>query len=124
MNILLWILQVLFALHTAAGGLWKFSNATATVPSLMAIPHPLWLLIGLLDLLAAIGLIVPIFNKSWGKLVGWAALYVVFEMLVFMVIHISSGASGDAARGELVYWGVVALVGAFIAWGRLVKRPL
>jgi len=121
MNILLWILQVLFALHTAAGGLWKFSNATTTVPSLMAIPHPLWLLIGVLDLLAAIGLVVPIFNKAWGKLVGWAALYVVFEMLVFMVIHL---ASGDPHRGELVYWAVVALVGAFIAWGRLVKRPL
>jgi hypothetical protein len=40
MNILLWILQILLALHTAMGAVWKFSHsAEQTMPSLKAIPH-------------------------------------------------------------------------------------
>ena len=43
MNILLWVLQILLALHTAMGAVWKFSNSEQTVPSLKAIPHGAWL---------------------------------------------------------------------------------
>lgn len=43
MNIGLWILQVLLALHTVMGSVWKFSNSEQTVPSLSAIPHGIWL---------------------------------------------------------------------------------
>ena len=42
-NVVLWILQVLLALHTAMGAVWKFSNSEQTVPSLQAIPHGAWL---------------------------------------------------------------------------------
>ena len=38
MNILLWILQILLALHTAVGAIWKFSNPAQNLPSLSAIP--------------------------------------------------------------------------------------
>lgn len=42
MNILLWVLQILLALHTVIGAVWKFSNSEQTVRSLNAIPHGVW----------------------------------------------------------------------------------
>ena len=42
MNIVLWVVQALLAVHTVVGALWKLSNSEAAVPSLQAIPHPVW----------------------------------------------------------------------------------
>ncbi len=43
MNILLWVLQVLLAFHTAMGAMWKFSNSEQSAPSLYMIPLGVWL---------------------------------------------------------------------------------
>lgn len=44
MNIFLWTLQILMALHTLMGAVWKFSNSVEnTMPSLKAIPNGVWL---------------------------------------------------------------------------------
>ena len=32
MNVLLWILQILLALHTVTGAVWKFFNSEHSVP--------------------------------------------------------------------------------------------
>ncbi len=53
MNIALWILQVLLALHTAMGAVWKLSHSEQTVASLSALPHALWLGLSGLEVLAA-----------------------------------------------------------------------
>jgi hypothetical protein len=122
MNILLWTLQILLALHTIAGGLWKFSQSVgAAVPSLAAIPQGLWVTLGVIELLAAVALIVPIFNKGWGGLVPLAALFIVAEMLLFTIVHL---ASGNKFNGQPIYWLVVAVVAAFIAYGRFIAKPL
>jgi hypothetical protein len=122
MNVTLWILQILLALHTVAGALWKFSQPVGkAVPTLAAIPQPLWIVLGLVELLAAIALVVPVFNKGWAGLVPLAAVFIVAEMLLFSIVHV---ASGNKFNGSVVYWLVVAVVGAFIAYGRFVSRPL
>ena len=122
MNILLWTLQILLALHTALGGLWKFSNPVQTmVPSLAALPPGAWILLGVLELILASALIIPVFNKSWSKLVPFAALVIASEMLLFCALHFASGASFD---GQVIYWLVVAGLCAFIAWGRLSARRI
>jgi hypothetical protein len=122
MNFLLLILQVLLALHTAAGGVWKFSNSVGTaVPSLAAIPQGLWVTLGVIEILAALAFVVPVFNKAWALLVPAAALFIVAEMLLFSAVHL---ASGHKFNGQVIYWVVVAVVGAFIAYGRLAVRPL
>lgn len=51
MNILLWVLQALLALHTFTGAVWKWSNPEQTVPSLKAIPHGIWLAMSVADCL-------------------------------------------------------------------------
>lgn len=121
MNILLWILQVLLALHTTVGAVWKFSNAEQTVPSLSVLPHVVWLALSILELLCAVALILPAVNKRLGKLAPLAASCIAAEMLVFCVVDLFS-ASPD--YGHLWYWLVVAAFSAFIAYGRFVPKPI
>src|ERR1041385_9175475 len=83
MNIFLWILQVLLALHTMMGAAWKLSNSEQAVPSLSAIPHGIWLLLIVVELLCAAALVVPGLSKRLGGLVPLGALGVAAEMLLF-----------------------------------------
>jgi hypothetical protein len=68
MNILLWTLQILLALHTIMGAVWKYSNSEQSVPSLKAIPHGVWLGLGIVELACAVGLVLPLLMKSKGSL--------------------------------------------------------
>jgi hypothetical protein len=120
MNILLWVLQILLALHTMIGAVWKFSNSEQTVPSLKAIPHGLWLSMSAFELICSLALIVPAFSKSFGILVPIAAASIGVEMLFFSGVHMYSG---DANYGHLMYWLVVAVLCAGIAYGRFVLKP-
>ncbi len=120
MNIVLWAVQVLLALHTVMGAMWKFSHSEQTVPSLKALPHGAWLAMSVIELFCAVGLVLPAINKSFGLLAPIAAIVIAAEMLIFCALHVASG-SGD--QGELVYWLAVAAVCAFVAYGRLALRP-
>jgi hypothetical protein len=121
MNVFLWVLQVLLALHTAMGAVWKFSNSEQTVPSLQAIPHGAWLGMGVLELFLSLGLILPAFGASLAILAPIAAACIVAEMLLFSGLHVSSGSS---KHGQMIYWLVVAVICAFVAYGRFVVEPL
>lgn len=120
MNIVLWVLQILLAIHTAVVGVWKFSNPEEAVPSLTAIPHGVWLGMGGVELLLALCLILPAFSGSLASLAPIAALLIAAEMLLFTGLHLYSGA---ADHGPMIYWLVVAAICGFIAYGRFVLRP-
>lgn len=120
MNILLWVLQILLALHTVMGAVWKYSNSEQNIASLKLIPHTLWLSLGVLELLWAACLALPFLSKSLGVLAPVAALCIAAEMLLFSGLSIYSGAPN---YGQIMYWLVVALFCAFIAYGRFVLKP-
>jgi hypothetical protein len=120
-NVLLSILQILLALHTALGAAWMSSNSEKTMPSLGAIPDGVWQSMTVLQLLCAIALIVPLFNKRAAILAPIAAAFVAAEMLFFSGVHL---ASGSTSTGPVIYWLVVAAVCAFIVYGRLVLKPI
>ena len=120
MNVLLWVLQILLALHTAIGAVWKFSNPEQTVPSLKAIPHGVWLAMAVFELLCSLALILPAFSQPLAILAPIAAACIAVEMLLFSGLHIRSG---DANYGPMIYWLVVAAICAFIAYGRFVLKP-
>jgi hypothetical protein len=121
MNILLWVLQILLALHTVMGAVWKFSHsAEQTMPSLKAIPHGVWLAMSVFELLCSLALILPAFNKPLAILAPIAAACIAAEMLLFSGLHIYSG---DANYGPMIYWLVVAALCAFVAYGRFVLKP-
>jgi hypothetical protein len=120
MNIFLWILQVLLALHTVMGAVWKFSNSEQTVPSLKAIPHRVWLGISVVELLCSVALILPAFSSGLGVLAPIAALCIAAIMLIYCGLHLMSG---EKNHGEMIYWLVVAGFCLFIASCRFVIRP-
>jgi hypothetical protein len=121
-NVLLWVLQVLLALHTAIGAVWKWSNSAGhTMPSLAAIPNGVWLSMSVVELLCVVALIIPAFNKRLAILAPIAAAIVGAEMLLFSEVHLASGATG---MGPVIYWLIVAFISAFIIYGRLVLKPI
>jgi hypothetical protein len=121
MNTLLWVLQILLALHTVVGAVWKFSNPEQTVPSLKAIPHAGWLALAFVELLCSLGLILPAFHEPSAVLAPVSAACIAAEMLLFSGLHVRAG---EANRGPMMYWLVVAGICAFVAYGRFVLVPL
>jgi hypothetical protein len=120
-NVLLWVLQGLLALHTAMGAVWKCSNSEQNAPSLHAIPHVVWLALIGVELLCAAALIAPALRRSMAVAAPVAAACIAAEMLLFSAVHL---ASGDANHGPMIYWLVVAAVCAFVSYGRFVLKPL
>lgn len=121
MNILLWVLQIMLALHTIIGAVWKFSNPEQTVGSLNAIPHGMWIAMSIIELLCSVGLIIPLIKKRWGGMVPFAASIIAAEMLLFTVVSLYSGNNN---YNEIIYWLVVAVVSAFIVYGRFMMKPI
>jgi hypothetical protein len=56
---------------------------------------------GVIELLCALGLVLPAFNKSLGLLALIAAILIAAEMLLFCVLHISSA---DSSYCPMIYW--------------------
>src|SRR5688572_1713754 len=106
MNALLWILQILLALHTAMGAVWQITES-GTVPSLQAIPQAAWMALIGLELLCSLGLILPAFSRNLTRLIPLSAACIGAVMLLFSVVHL---ASGDKTYGSIVYWMIVAAV--------------
>lgn len=121
MSLLLWVLQGLLALHTLMGAVWKFSNSAQSVGSLKAIPHGVWLALSVVEIACAVCLVLPAVKKSLGFLAPIAAIVIAAEMLLFVGVHLSSG---EGVNGEIAYWLIVAVFCAFLAYGRLVLKPL
>ena len=119
MNIFLWIIQIFLAGHTALGAIWKFANSEQAVASLQAIPHGAWMALAVLELVATLFLVAPVWRKSLWPLAPIGALAIAAEMLAFCAVHL---ASGDPGRDPLIYWLVVAAFCAFLTYGRLARR--
>lgn len=121
MNIALWIFQSLLALHTTMGAIWKFSKSPAeTMPSLAAIPQGVWISLSIVELIVAVCLVIPALNKGWGVVTPVATIIIIVEMLTYCAIHFQSGTKDF---GPMAYWMIVALVCAFVAYGRLTLKP-
>lgn len=120
MNTFLWILQGLLAFHTLTGAIWKFYYSEQTIPVLQALPHEVWLGLGVVELLAGLGLVLPVF-KRLGLLAPISASFITAEMLLFPALSITSGRAGS---GEIVYWLVVAVIAGFLAFARFVLKPI
>jgi len=122
MNILLWVLQVLAALLYGASGVMKvfmFDNVSEQVPSFGALPREAWMALGILELVCTVGLIVPAAFHWRPALTVVAATVLAIESLVFIGVH--------ATYGEItpiILSGVLGLLMAFIAYGRVVLKPI
>ena len=122
MNILWWVLQVLVALMYGASGIMKvflFDKVSADVPSFGALPQQAWMALGILELVCAIGLIVPAAFRWHPTLTVVAATILAIESLVFVGVHVKYH-----EVGTIVMVCVLGLLMALVACGRMVLKPI
>jgi uncharacterized membrane protein YphA (DoxX/SURF4 family) len=122
MNILLWILQALAALVYGASGVMKvflFDKISAEVPSFGALPREAWMVLGVVELVCAVGLIIPAATHWRPTLTVIAAGVLALESLVFIGVHVKYGETGS-----IIMSAVLGLLMAFIAYGRLTLKPI
>ena len=122
MNVLLWVLQVLAALMYGASGVMKvfmFDKISQDVPSFGALPREAWLALGILELVCTVGLIVPAAFHWRPQLTIVAAGLLAAESLVFIWVHLKYD-----EMTPLILSAVMGLLMAFVAYGRLVLRPI
>jgi len=122
MHILLWVLQVLAALLYGASGIMKvflFDKISQDVRAFDALPREAWMALGILELVCVVGLIVPAAFHWHPELTVVAATLLAVESLVFIGVHAKSH-----EVAPLIMSAVLGLLMAFIAYGRLVLKPI
>lgn len=122
MNVLLWTLQILTALLYGASGIMKvflFDAVSQDVPSFGALPREVWTILGIVELLCTVGLIVPSALRWRPALTVAAAAVLALESLVFVGVHVQY-----REIPAIVLSGALGLVMAFVAYGRMVLKPI
>jgi len=123
MNIALWIIQVLLALAFGMSGFMKLSQPKEKLEPRMAYVEDFSQgtirIIGLLELLGAIGLILPALTGILPFLTPLAALGLVLTMIGAMLTHLRR------KEYPIIVMNLVLLVlAAVVAYGRFVAFPL
>jgi putative oxidoreductase len=120
MNIGLWILQVLLALVFLAHG-WMMVAPPPEIAAQMNANMPRWfsLFIGVAELSASIGLILPGATRILPFLVAWAAIGAAIVVGSATVFHTIRGEYSSAAITFVLF-----LLAAGLAYGRTRVRPI
>ncbi|MEI6361363.1 MAG: DoxX family protein [Actinomycetes bacterium] len=117
MNIALWIAAGVLAAAMLIAGITKLTSPKEKLASRMAWTEDyspgMIKLIGLAELLAAIGLILPAITGIAPILVPLAAVGLAIVMIGAIVVHIRRGEAK-----EIVPSAVFLVLALFIAWGR------
>ena len=122
MNVLLWVLQILGALVFGASGVMKvflFDKISGDVPSFGALPKKVWTALGVVELVCAFGLIVPAALGRHPELTAIAAAILAIETLLFIWVHVKY-----REVPPIIMSGVLGLLMAFVAYGRMALQPL
>lgn len=117
MHVALWVAQVILAVIFLMGAVMKWQpieKTAAMMPWVGQVPSVVVRLLGIVDLLAATGLILPSLLRIQPRLTSWTAVCVIVLMICAIVFHVSRGEA--AVIGINIFCIVVA---AFIAWGRV-----
>jgi hypothetical protein len=127
-NVLLWTLQVLWGVFFSFTGFGKvlcydpavWNHTLHQVAWFSAVPQGLVVFIGAGEFLGGIGLILPAMTGVKPKLVPYAAIGLTLVMILAAIFHIVRGEYSFFLPVNLVLGGVAA----FIAYGRLMARPI
>jgi uncharacterized membrane protein YphA (DoxX/SURF4 family) len=120
MNIALWIVQVLLALAFLAHG-WMFLAPPPDIAVLMNQSMPRWfqLFLGVAEVAAGIGLILPGVTRILPQLVAWAADGIVVIMVSATIWHF---VRGEISSGFITM--VLLAMAVFVAYQRHAVRPI
>jgi len=120
MKVVLWVLQVLLALAFAAHGLMMLFPPPEIAAQMNAnLPRWFSLFIGVAEVAATIGLILPGLTRVMPFLVAWAAAGIMIIMVSATGFHTVRGEYSSA-----VTTFILLLMATFVAYGRLRLRPI
>jgi uncharacterized membrane protein YphA (DoxX/SURF4 family) len=119
MNILLWVLQALLAAAFLAHGIFFLFPPGSMLELLKPIPTALRLFLGVAEVLAAIGLMLPGMTRIQPWLVSLAAAGVMVIMIGATVFHITRGEASSAMTTA-----VLLAMASFVAYMRWKVRPI
>ncbi|MFN8487711.1 MAG: DoxX family protein [Caldilineaceae bacterium] len=120
MNIVLWILQVLLAAAFAAHG-WLFLSPPAELLPAMNAMLPTWfrLFLGVAEVLAAVGLVLPGITRIMPWLISLAAAGLMLVMISATVLHTTRGEISSAVTTAILF-----VVVTFVAYMRWKVKPI
>lgn len=120
MNIVLWVLQVLLAFVFAAHG-WLFLAPPPEIKVQMDANLPQWfqLFMGIAEVAAAVGLILPGLTRVMPFLVAWAAVGIMIVMVAATGYH---AVRGEYSSTAITF--VLLLMATFLAYGRSRLLPI
>jgi hypothetical protein len=116
------LLQALAAILYGVSGTMKvfmFDKISADVRSFGALPRQAWMALGVLELVCMVGLIVPAALRWHPVLTVVAAALLAVESLLFIGVHVKYHETPT-----VMMCVVLGLLMTFIAYGRLVLRPI
>jgi putative oxidoreductase len=123
LHVALWVVQVLLAAAFAMAGFLKTTTPIADLAKEMSVPRVLGegmtRFIGVSELAAAVGLVLPALTRIRPMLTPLAAAALVVVMVLAAGYHV--------IQGEYQGLPVVAVLGglaAFVAWGRFRAAPI
>lgn len=124
MNVALWIAAIVLTLAFLAAGAMKLIRSKEQLVAADQgwagdFPQGVIRLIGLAELLGAVGLIVPAITGIAPALVGWAAVGLAVIMLGAIITHVRR-----KETSMIVPTVVLLALAVFVAWGRLGSYPL
>jgi putative oxidoreductase len=120
MNVVLWVLQVLLAVAFAAHGLMMLFPPPEIAAQMNAnLPRWFSLFIGVAEVAATIGLILPGLTRIMPFFVTWAAIGVMIVMISATGFHAVRGEYGSS-----VTTFVLLLMATLVAYGRQRLRPI
>ena len=123
MNVLLWILQGGLALLLLTGGAYKLFASKELVKDVGVLPSGAWGAFGVVEIVAALLLIVPAATGWQPGLTALAAVVVAVESLVLSAVYASKSRALSASN-PLLWSAALVLVAAFVAYGRTAISPL
>jgi len=120
MNVLLWILQVLLAVAFLLHG-WLYLSPPPEMLEMLNAYLPTWfrVFIGVAEIAAAVGLVLPAATRILPKLTPAAAAGLMIVSLSACVLHVTRHETGPA-----VITAVLFALTAFVAYGRWKLRPI
>jgi uncharacterized membrane protein YphA (DoxX/SURF4 family) len=123
MNIGLWVVQALLALAFGTAGAAKLTQPIEKLKERMTyvedLPPTITRIIGLLEVLAAVGLILPALTGILPVLTPLAAVGLVLTMIGAALLHMRR-----KEPQAIVFNAVLLALAAFVAYGRFTLVPL
>lgn len=127
MNILLWTLQLVISFFCVAGSIWRYFNyeqVAKDVPSMGALSYGVWTGIGVFEIICALLLILPGLINMKPGLTAVAAVLLTIELILISALHLKYFGLQVQASNPAMWSIALCALAAFIAYGRIVLRPL